>query len=127
VVVIDDDPPTLDSMAGLLRSWGCRVVTGSTDLTALNGLAEYSQPPDLIISDYRLPDGRTGIESIERVRDAYGSSIPAFLVSGDTHSELLQSARASGYHLLHKPVDPMTLRAMVNRMLKPKELAGAPQ
>ena len=39
-------------------------------------------------------------------------------MSGDTNPEPLQEARASGFHLLHKPVDPMTLRAMVNRMLK---------
>jgi CheY-like chemotaxis protein len=125
VVVIDDDERALDGMGGLLRSWGCRVVTGDTDAVALNGLAEHDQPPDLIISDYRLPEGRTGIEAIDRVRSEFGVSIPAFLVSGDTHSEPLRRARASGYHLLHKPVDPMTLRAMVDRMLRQKELAGA--
>ncbi|MEA2939373.1 MAG: hypothetical protein QOC56_2877, partial [Alphaproteobacteria bacterium] len=38
----------------------------------------------------------------------------------------LRDARAGGYHLLHKPVDPMTLRAMVNRMLKRETVAGAP-
>jgi CheY-like chemotaxis protein len=101
------------------------VVTADTDAVALHGLAEHDQPPDLIISDYRLPEGRTGIEAIARVRSEFGVSIPAFLVSGDTHSEPLRRARASGYHLLHKPVDPMTLRAMVDRMLRQKQLAGA--
>ena len=127
VVVIDDDRPVLDGMGGLLRSWGCRVVTGDTDAAALHGLAEHDRPPDLIISDYRLPDGKTGIEAIERVRSEFGIPIPAFLISGDTHSEPLHRARASGYHLLHKPVDPMTLRAMVNRMLKQERVARAPQ
>ena len=28
VVVIDNDPLVLDGMGGLLRSWGCQVVTG---------------------------------------------------------------------------------------------------
>ena len=125
VVVIDDDVPVLDGMGGLLRSWGCRVVTGESDATALKGLAGHDQAPDLIISDYRLADGKTGIEAIERLRRKFGIQIPAFLLSGDTHSEPLHEARASGYHMLHKPVDPMTLRAMVNRMLRQKEIAAA--
>jgi hypothetical protein len=40
------------------------------------------------------------------------------LVSGDTSPELLRQARATGYHLLHKPVDPMTLRAMVSHVMR---------
>src|SRR5262249_57680076 len=72
VVVIDDDERALDGMGGLLRSWGCRVVTGDTDAVALCGLAAHDQPPDLIISDYRLPEGRTGIETIDRVRSEFG-------------------------------------------------------
>jgi CheY-like chemotaxis protein len=81
--------------------------------------------PDLIISDYRLSEGRTGIEAIEQVRREFGSAIPAFLISGDTHSDSLQQARSNGLHLLHKPVDPMALRAMVNRMLRTRVLANA--
>jgi len=118
VVVIDDDAPALDGMGGLLRSWGCRVVTGGSENAALTGLADHGQPPDLIISDYRLQDGKTGVDAIERLRDEFSAPIPAFLVSGDTNPEPLRHAQASGYHLLHKPVDPMALRAMLNRMLK---------
>jgi len=116
VVVIDDDPRVLDGMRGLLRSWGCRVMSGDTAIGAIQDLG--AGPPDLIISDYRLSDGNTGIEAIAQVRDQFGGTIPAFLISGDTHSDALQQARANGLHLLHKPVDPMMLRAMVNRMLR---------
>jgi signal transduction histidine kinase/CheY-like chemotaxis protein len=118
VVVIDDDPLVLDGMRGLFRSWGCRVVTGASAAAALSGLAALEQPPDLIISDYLLPDGKTGIDAIERLRNAFGSAIPAFLISGDIAPERLREARASGFHLQHKPVEPMALRAMLNQLLK---------
>jgi signal transduction histidine kinase len=118
VVAIDDDPLVLDGMRGLFRSWGCHVVTGSNAGAALTGLAGHGHPPDLIISDYRLPDGNTGIEAIERLRSAFGSPIPAFLISGDISPERLHEVRASGYHLQHKPVDPMLLRAMFNQLLR---------
>jgi signal transduction histidine kinase/CheY-like chemotaxis protein len=122
VVVIDDDAPALDGIGGLLRSWGCRVVTGGSEIAALTGLADHDETPDLIISDYRLQDGKTGVDAIERLRDEFSIPIPAFLVSGDTNPEPLRHAQANGFHLLHKPVDPMALRAMLNRMLKQKSV-----
>jgi DNA-binding response OmpR family regulator len=91
-------------------------VPGDTAAAVTNGVG--ADPPDLIISDYRLSDGRTGIEAIGQLRHKFGCAIPAFLISGDTHSDTLHHARANGLHLLHKPVDPMALRAVVNRMLR---------
>jgi CheY-like chemotaxis protein len=96
-----------------------------TDDEALAGVANRDRPPDLIVSDYHLPGGKTGIEVIEGLRGVLSAEIPAFLVSGDTSPELLRQARASGYHLLHKPVDPMTLRAMVSYVLTEQQVARA--
>jgi signal transduction histidine kinase/integral membrane sensor domain MASE1 len=125
IVVIDDDVLVLDSMRGLLRSWGCDVVTAASAHAALAGLAERGRTPDLIICDYRLSDGQNGIEAIEKLREAFKLSIPAFLISGDTAPELLREARESGYHLLHKPVRPRALRAMLGPFLNKHDLAAA--
>jgi signal transduction histidine kinase/CheY-like chemotaxis protein len=121
VVVIDDDALVLDGMRGVLKSWGCSVVTASSESDALAALTEHERPPDLIISDYRLGDGKTGFELIERLRGTFGASIPAFLISGDTAPERLHEASASGYYLLHKPVLPITLRAVISQLLKDHE------
>ena len=118
VVVIDDDPLVLEGMGGLFRSWGCHVVTADTDGTALAALAKLNDTPDLIVSDYHLPSGKTGIEVIEQLRTAWSAHIPAFLISGDTNPEPLREAQAKGFHLLHKPVEPMALRAMFNLALR---------
>ncbi len=118
ILVIDDDALVLDGMRGILRSWGCDVVTAGSYSSARAGLTEERRRPDLIISDYRLADGKTGIETIERLRAALQSDVPAFLISGDTGPERLREASTSGYHLLHKPVTPMTLRTTLNRLLK---------
>src|SRR6266436_9153098 len=47
IVVIDDDSLVLDSTCGLLRSWGCSVVTGTSGSSALACLLDQQQPPDL--------------------------------------------------------------------------------
>ena len=119
VVVIDNDVRVLEGMGGLLRNWGCRVVTVTTPEAALAAVSEVgaSARPDLVISDFHLADGQTGITAIAKLREAHGA-IPAFVMSGDTAPERLREVQESGHHLLHKPVQPMTLRAMVSRFLK---------
>jgi signal transduction histidine kinase len=122
VVVIDDDVLALEGMTGILRSWGCNVIAVESTDAALAKLAAQQLRPDLIISDYRLANGdETGIDAIRLLRNALGGAIPALLISGDTTTELLSAARASGLHLLHKPVAPMRLRAMCNQLLKTEE------
>jgi signal transduction histidine kinase len=121
VVVIDDDTLVLDGMRGVLKSWGCRVVTATSEDMALAALSEGERRPDIIISDYHLSDGKTGFDVIERIRRTYGAPIPAFLISGDTAPERLREAGASGYYLLHKPVLPITLRSVVSKVLKDHE------
>jgi CheY-like chemotaxis protein len=123
VVVIDDDALVLDGMRGVFNGWGCHVVAAESQDAALALLAACEKPPDIIISDYRLHDGTTGFDAIEHLRRAFGVSIPAFLISGDTAPERLREAQASGYHLLHKPVLPITLRAVVSQLLKERDEA----
>lgn len=126
VLVIDDDPLVLEGMGSLLRSWGCRVATASNDHAAIIELAKYDHPPDVIISDYHLRDGQTGVEVIARLCSKLSASIPAFLMSGDTNPGPVRDAQANGYHLLHKPVDPMTLRAALTQIVK-KQSPGLPR
>ena len=92
------------------------MVTAQSDgeaLTRLDGNA-----PDLIISDFHLQEGRTGIDAIGALRHAFGGPIPAFLVSGDISQQRLRETHASNHHLVHKPVNPMALRAIMSRLLK---------
>ena len=118
LVVIDDDDLVLDSMRGLLKSWDCEVIASESEQAMLVELGQIGRRPDLIISDYHLARGSTGFELIERLRRRFGANIPAFLISGDTAPERLREAAASGYHLLHKPVPPMVLRAMLSQLMR---------
>jgi two-component system, sensor histidine kinase len=121
VLVIDDDPLVLEGMGGILRRWGCKVVTCESGAAALVEVATQGRRPDLVISDYRLAGELTGIAAIDSLRAALGTKVPAFLISGDTAPEGLRASSASGYHLLHKPVSPMALRAVLNRLLTSRQ------
>jgi signal transduction histidine kinase/ActR/RegA family two-component response regulator len=116
IVVIDDDALVLEGTGGLLESWGCRVMATQSDADALAELK--GERPDLIISDFRLNNGRTGIEAIAQMRSAFKADIPAFLVSGDILPDRIREAQANGHHLLHKPLNPMTLRNIMSALLR---------
>jgi DNA-binding response OmpR family regulator len=53
VLVVEDNVPLRAAIARVVRSWGARAIEAGT---AREALALLSPPPDLIISDIRLPD-----------------------------------------------------------------------
>ncbi len=120
IVVIEDDELVRDATARLLQSWGCNTVIVASPSAGLAAIAGHNQLPDLIISDYRLAGGKTGLEAIDELRNLLGAAIPALLISGDTSPDRLREVRESGFHLLHKPVGPAALRATMNHLLRPQ-------
>ena len=108
VVVIDDDRLVLEATAGLLRAWGCMVVTAATYDAALEYLSKIGRRPDMIVCDYRLSAGENGVDAIEGLRSAF--EIPALLISGDASSPPGEVG-LGGYSLLHKPVNADAFRA----------------
>jgi signal transduction histidine kinase/CheY-like chemotaxis protein len=116
VLIIDDEPTICQAMEGILAHWGCRVLSAESAREALLRLNQENFAPDAIVVDYRLREGLTGSEAISEIRNAIGRHIPALIVTGDTAPERLREANASGYLLLHKPVQPARLRTALARL-----------
>lgn len=110
VLVIDDDPDIRDAMSEVLARWGCQVHLAATQQEAMDALTAEVFAPDAIIADYRLPAGQTGAQAIAAIRELLGRQLPAVIITGDTATERLQEANASGAILLHKPLHPARLR-----------------
>lgn len=117
ILVVDDDHLVQEAMYALLVHWGCTVTLAGSGDEAVAALAQCERTPDAILCDYRLSVGETGIDTIRRLRKASGLQIPASLVSGDTAPERLREARQCGLALLHKPVRPAKLRALLEYLL----------
>ena len=114
VLVIDDDTSVRNGMIGLLRSWGCESLAVASAQEALTQLKIRNYRPHYILADYRLHDGATGADAIECVQDSLPNRVPAILITGDTAPERLREAEASGYPLLHKPIEPAQLYALLD-------------
>lgn len=125
VVLIEDDPLARSAVVTTLQDFGCRVLAVASGVEALHALATAEFAPQLVISDYRLEDGATGLEAIRMVQEnqsvLYGADfrLPALVISGDTSPQELESVSAAGYPMLHKPVPVDRLYEAINRMLAP--------
>ena len=108
VLAIDNEPAIIDGMRLLLEGWGCRVATAS----GLSELAGISAKPDVVVADYHLDEG-TGIDAIGLLRDRFGADLRAILVTADRTPTVRDAAEASGIVVLHKPLKPAALRALL--------------
>ncbi len=117
VVFIDDDETILEAMTLVFDQWGIDLAAGFDVNQIKADLEELGRKPDAILTDYRLRDGRTGVEAIAELRAAFGPDIPAVLLTGDTAPATIQAISNSGLPVLHKPLQPARLRAYLNHML----------
>ncbi len=117
VLVLDDDIDILHGMQSLLTRWGCEVATACSPDEAFEKLADNCMHPELLIVDYRLSGDVSGIEAAKKLQAQLAYPLPVLLITGDTGPERLREADASGYQLLHKPVQPAKLRSTMHYLL----------
>lgn len=108
IMVVEDEGDVLDIMVQLLTLQGHRVYAGrsAAEVRQLHAAALVAgdAPVDLIIADYRLGEGATGLDAIEALCAHIGRAVPAIIVTGDTSPTRIKEASASGHRLLHKPI-----------------------
>jgi CheY-like chemotaxis protein len=113
VALVEDDPDIREVSVDLMEQWGCKVIAGEFAEDVMRKLDIAELRPNLLVCDYRLPHGMTAIHVIKRMRELWGNDLPAVVLTGDTASETLHEIHDSGAILLHKPIAPMRLRAMM--------------
>lgn len=113
VALVEDDQDIRELSLDLMEQWGCKVVAGEYAEDVMRKLDVAGLRPDLLVCDYRLPHGMTAIHVIKRMRELWGGELPALVLTGDTARETLNEIHDSGAILLHKPIAPVRLRAMM--------------
>lgn len=116
VAVIDNDPLALAAIEGLLLSWNCLVTASSDHHTLIEAWSSRNGPPQVVICDYRLTAIESGLQAIAALQKHFGDTLPAALITGDTEPETIGDAQQAGLPVLHKPLRPARLRALLNRI-----------
>lgn len=112
VLIIDNDERILAGMEILLTGWGCRVtmIRNSAELKAFCSGATTA--PDIVLADYHLND-ENGFDLISQVRAQFGDRLPAVLITADRSNEVRRHAESQEVTVLHKPLKPAALRALL--------------
>lgn len=116
IAVVDDDAQVLDALRILLLSWGLDVtsaVSGDDLCTQLDSA------PDVLLTDWRLAQGETGQQVVEKLSARFPEArIQVLVITGDISVDNLDITRLSALPALHKPVKPARLRAFLAQMLR---------
>lgn len=124
VLLVDDESAILRGMAELFDNWNIDLVTAHSAAEAEQWIASVGRLPDVIVSDYRLPDDIDGIEVILQLRRQFGRDIPAIVVTGDTAPDTILRISQAGFPLLHKPLRPAKLRALLTHLIQQARAAA---
>ena len=114
ILVIDNDEMILEGMKILLEGWGCIVNTAKDGAEANTVFKQGDKQHPLIIADYHL-DTETGLDVIADLRKRAGKVLPAILLTADRSKAVREQTQAEEIYLLHKPVKPAALRALVTQ------------
>jgi len=117
IMVIDDEPLILDATRMILECWGYTVIIAASGGEALEKLTKSQCVPDLIFCDYLLGGGENGMAIIARLRAAFNKEIPAFLITGITSQDHIETMHASGLAYMYKPLDHDKLRAALTQFV----------
>src|SRR5262249_17926700 len=114
ILLIDDDPDLLDSLADLLEDAGYRVATASSAEEATRALA--IRRPDLVLLDLILPDA-DGLVFCGQLRAR--DNLPIVICSGSQRRRDSTLARMLGADdFLPKPLEPSVLLAHIEAVLR---------
>lgn len=122
VALIEDDVTVRDALACAIGGWGHEVRAAASPAQVLAELA--GRAPDLVISDYRLPGGETGLGAVATLRAAFGDGLAAVILTGETAPDVVREISGQGIEIRHKPLDFDELRACLEAHASPPAAGG---
>jgi PAS domain S-box-containing protein len=117
ILLIEDDEIVLHANHGLLEVLGYKVIPACDAEAAMQQMESGTQPPDIIISDYRLSGDCDGTELVQQLRDKAGCQTPAIILTGDISVTDDSTPLPDNCLWMQKPVRIEELVRAINQLL----------
>ncbi len=114
MLVVDDNPDTLELITVILEQYGTEVITAESAKEAVEAIAQSK--PNALVSDIAMPgmDGYSLIRTIRSLSSEQGGQIPAVALTAYASEEARTLALNSGFQMhVAKPIEPVELVAVV--------------
>ena len=115
ILVVDDDQPIRDAIAGAIAGDGADVRTAADATEALARIAERA--PDLVLSDVRMP-GLTGVDLLKLLRQRAPDTDVILMTAYDDMSTVVAAMREGALDFLVKPLDLFALRSIIGTVFE---------
>jgi two-component system CheB/CheR fusion protein len=117
ILVVEDDPEIRDLLEHLLTGDGLHVMTAPDGVAALDLVSRGGVEPDLLLSDYNLPNGLDGVQTAAKLREQLNRSLPTIILTGDISTETLRDIAQRDCVQLNKPVKLKEMTQAIQRLL----------
>ena len=105
ILVIEDDPDMRELLGLMLQEAGYRVAIAPSGLAAIDMVAGGAVRPGLVLADYNLPGGMTGLQAVATLRTSL-PDVPVVILTGDLSAATLHDVVQAGCKPLNKPIKP---------------------
>jgi len=116
IALIENDKAALEALARLFHGWDANAFAARDHLSLVR-LLGTTWSPDVVVADFHLDGGACGLDTVEWLRSVHGHDIPAVITTADHSSEVEARVRAARCELVHKPLKPAQLRALLAHLL----------
>jgi len=118
ILVVDDEQLIRWSLTERLTAEGYRVVEAET---AAGALAKHDEGVDLVLLDYRLPDG-DGLTVLKRIKERDPDTLVILLTAYASVDAAVDAMKHGAYHFANKPFNLDEVALLVEKALETTRL-----
>jgi two-component system, chemotaxis family, CheB/CheR fusion protein len=123
VLIIENDPTARELLENFLKAEGHDTILTDDGNRAREMVAAGTARPDVILSNFDLPNGQNGMLVASQLREMLHQLIPTIILVSDKSSGKFDEVRLENCMQLNKPVKLRELTQAIHRLLLPSRVA----
>ena len=118
VLLLENDHAIANALAVLFDTWGATVIVAANQEQALILVKDLNTHVDLIMADYHLDNGDTGIETAIAIYSQIDKAVTTIVSSADRSEEIQALAYEHDMQYLPKPIKQAALKRLIQKILE---------